>query len=136
MAAVNDALDGDGGTNYNNGGSGADSCKSDRDGNLEVYAMNANGTSQINLTNNAAHDFQPDWVIAPTPPCTIIGTAAADTPSGTPGDDVICGLGGNDRLNRRGLPRAWREPSFVSEIRQMFHTQCSHSTPHGSELPQ
>lgn len=32
---------------------------SDRDGNPEIYAMNANGTSQARLTNNAAADTQP-----------------------------------------------------------------------------
>jgi hypothetical protein len=34
-------------------------------------------------------------------PCTIIGTAQAETLIGTPGDDVICGLAGNDII--RGL---------------------------------
>jgi TolB protein len=32
-----------------------------RDGNAEVYSMNADGTGQINLTNNAADDSEPDW---------------------------------------------------------------------------
>jgi dipeptidyl aminopeptidase/acylaminoacyl peptidase len=35
-------------------------------------------------------------------PCTITGTAGADTLLGTPGDDVICGLEGNDRLSGAG----------------------------------
>ena len=34
---------------------------SDRDGNYEVYVMNADGSGQANLTNNAAADFQPSW---------------------------------------------------------------------------
>jgi hypothetical protein len=34
---------------------------SDRDGNHEVYAMNANGTGQTNLTNNPGVDSGPSW---------------------------------------------------------------------------
>lgn len=34
---------------------------SDRDGNIEIYVMNADGTNQTNLTNNPADDFSPTW---------------------------------------------------------------------------
>jgi Tol biopolymer transport system component len=34
---------------------------SDRDGNVEVYIMNADGANQTNLTNNPANDFSPSW---------------------------------------------------------------------------
>ena len=34
---------------------------SDRDGNSEIYSVNANGTSLTRLTNNAAADINPDW---------------------------------------------------------------------------
>jgi Tol biopolymer transport system component len=34
---------------------------SSRDGNLEVYAMNANGSEQINLTNHPGMDWNPQW---------------------------------------------------------------------------
>jgi hypothetical protein len=34
---------------------------SDRDGNDEVYVMDADGSGQTNLTNNLAGDFQPAW---------------------------------------------------------------------------
>jgi len=34
---------------------------SDRDGNSEIYVMNADGSGQTNLTNNPAGDFGPDW---------------------------------------------------------------------------
>ena len=34
---------------------------SERDGNLEIYAMNADGSGQTNLTNNPAGDFGPAW---------------------------------------------------------------------------
>ncbi len=34
---------------------------SDRDGNSEVYVMNADGSGQRNLTRNAAFDADPSW---------------------------------------------------------------------------
>ncbi len=34
---------------------------SDRDGNSEIYVMNADGTGQTNLTRNPAEDFAPSW---------------------------------------------------------------------------
>lgn len=34
---------------------------SDRDGNYEIYVMNADGSSQTRLTNNPAADYLPDW---------------------------------------------------------------------------
>tara|TARA_B100000315_G_scaffold239813_1_gene259023 strand:- start:2164 stop:2955 length:792 start_codon:yes stop_codon:yes gene_type:complete len=34
---------------------------SDRDGNAEIYVMNADGSNQTNLSNNAANDGSPDW---------------------------------------------------------------------------
>src|SRR5438445_7064369 len=34
---------------------------SDRDGNVEIYVMNADGTGQTRLTNNDAYDFYPKW---------------------------------------------------------------------------
>jgi hypothetical protein len=35
--------------------------ESDRDGNNEIYVMNADGTNQKNLTNSPANDRDPDW---------------------------------------------------------------------------
>ena len=34
---------------------------SNRDGNIEVYTMNANGTGQTNISNNGAHDADVSW---------------------------------------------------------------------------
>jgi len=34
---------------------------SDRDGNLEIYVMDADGSNQINLSNNSAIDSFPSW---------------------------------------------------------------------------
>src|SRR3990172_7831398 len=35
--------------------------ESDRDGNREIYVMNADSTSQTRLTNNPASDINPSW---------------------------------------------------------------------------
>ncbi len=35
--------------------------RSFRDGNLEIYVMNADGSGQPNLTNSPAFDFAPAW---------------------------------------------------------------------------
>jgi Tol biopolymer transport system component len=43
------------------GSNGKIAFMSDRDGNLEIYVMNADGTGQTNLTNNAAEDLEPAW---------------------------------------------------------------------------
>ena len=34
---------------------------SDRDGNHEIYVMNADGSGQTNISNNQAIDYQPSW---------------------------------------------------------------------------
>lgn len=34
---------------------------SDRDGNREIYVMNADGTNQTRITNNSVNDVQPSW---------------------------------------------------------------------------
>jgi len=34
---------------------------SNRDDNLEIYVMNADGSNQVNLTNNYNNDFDPVW---------------------------------------------------------------------------
>ena len=34
---------------------------SDRDGNYEIYAMNADGSNKTRLTNNSADDWRPSW---------------------------------------------------------------------------
>jgi len=41
---------------------------SNRDGNYEIYSMNANGTGQINLTQNTSNDTSPDWGVDAMPP--------------------------------------------------------------------
>src|SRR3989304_2986660 len=43
------------------GANGKIAFHSDRDGNYEIYAMNADGSGQTNLTNNPASDGGPAW---------------------------------------------------------------------------
>ena len=45
---------------------------SDRDGDFEIYVMNADGSGQTRLTDNAAGDYWPTWLPegAPPPPAT------------------------------------------------------------------
>ena len=64
---------------------------SNRDGNDEIYVMNADGSGQTNLTNNPARDFLPCWgpgtvPVPPTVTHTITASAGANgsiSPSGT-----------------------------------------------------
>ncbi len=43
------------------GGNGRIAFETNRDGNLEIYSMNPDGTSQVNLTNDSAEDTDPVW---------------------------------------------------------------------------
>jgi dipeptidyl aminopeptidase/acylaminoacyl peptidase len=74
---------------------------SSRDGDSEVYEMNADGSGMpVSLTSDPAFDSAPDW----QPVCTISGTTGDDfiTANQSPGNDVICGLGGSDQIDAGG----------------------------------
>jgi hypothetical protein len=43
-------------------------CTAGRDGNWEIYVMNADGSSPTNLSRNAAEVTGPDWQALPLPP--------------------------------------------------------------------
>lgn len=43
------------------GGNGKIAFMSSRDGNSEIYTMNADGSTQTNISNNAAADVYPAW---------------------------------------------------------------------------
>ena len=43
------------------GGNGRIAFESSRDGNLEIYSMNPDGSGQTNLTNDPAEDTDPVW---------------------------------------------------------------------------
>jgi len=65
-------------------------------GNVDIWVMNADGSAQARLTEEAGPDLSPDW--QPLPDCTITGTPSADTLLGTDGNDVICALEGSDHV--------------------------------------
>jgi TolB protein len=69
-------------------------------GNIDIWVMNADGTSQVRLTQEAGPDLSPDW--QPLPLCTINGSQLADDLTGTDGNDVICALDGNDHVTALG----------------------------------
>jgi Ca2+-binding RTX toxin-like protein len=65
--------------------------------NIDIWAMNADGTNVIRLTNDPAPDLSPDW--QPLPICTISGSDGPDAALlGTDGNDVICALAGDDAV--------------------------------------
>ena len=66
-------------------------------GNVDVWVMNADGSSPARLTNAAGPDLSPDW--QPVPTCTVNGTAQADDLTGTDGNDVICAQDGDDHVS-------------------------------------
>ena len=43
------------------GANGRIAFESNRDGNLEIYSMNPDGSDQVNLTNDPAEDPDPVW---------------------------------------------------------------------------
>jgi Tol biopolymer transport system component len=59
LAAV--ACDSGEDTGTNGSSSGKIAFASDRDGNYEIYFMNADGTGQTRLTRNSADDYDPVW---------------------------------------------------------------------------
>ncbi len=69
-------------------------------GNVDVWVMNADGSAQTRLTQEAGLDTSPDW--QPLPTCTITGTDGVDDLLGTEGNDVICALAGHDEVSAGG----------------------------------
>jgi hypothetical protein len=47
---------------------------SPRDGTLDIFTMNADGSNQTNITNNSAHEHDPAW--QPLPGTTVPKTKA------------------------------------------------------------
>ncbi|SRR2546422_1438745 len=71
---------------------------SDRDGNFEIYVMNANGAGQTNLSNNTAFDIFPDGgplVSQPCPPNTHrdpVGACVPNPPTTPPVGGELLGV--------------------------------------------
>jgi hypothetical protein len=99
---------------------------SDRDGDYDIYVMNADGSNEENFSDNAAlFDVAPNWKppegssagsvrvaaliptkvgrrTAPTVTCTKSGGPGDNVLEGRDGPEVICGFGGNDTIYGRG----------------------------------
>ncbi len=69
-------------------------------GPTDIFVVDAQGQSRVQVTSDATSDLSPTW--EPVPACTIPGTAGPDTLVGTDGDDVICGRGGDDVIDGGG----------------------------------
>ena len=52
---------GSGGDDYTGPPTGRIAFASDRDGNAEIYIMNADGSGAVNVSNSEAQDFEPTW---------------------------------------------------------------------------
>ena len=64
-----------------------------------IYVMDTNGGNKSPVDTTQRSDVKPDW--QPNPPaCDITGTNGDNTLPGTTADETICGLGGNDVLQR------------------------------------
>jgi Tol biopolymer transport system component len=79
--------------------------RSNAGGDNEIWVMNADGSGQVQLTNNGFNDRGADW--QPNVKCgkgiaTIVGTSASETLTGGPGPDVISGQGGKDKIKGLG----------------------------------
>ena len=62
--------------------------------------------------------------------CTITGTDGPDRLIGTPGADVICGLGGDDRIERHGRRRrrCTATPATTASSAAPATTPCTATT--------
>jgi Tol biopolymer transport system component/curved DNA-binding protein CbpA len=65
---------------------------SDRDGNMEIYAMALDGTNQANLSNNPADDWSPTWAPDGQEICFV-----SNRNGGTPGIYLMAADGSNVR---------------------------------------
>ena len=95
------------------GGNGKIAFTSDRDGNLEIYVMDADGTNQVRLTSNPGVDDQPTW----SPDGTKIAYL-----SEVPAGGFVLGVMNADGSNRTtvtpivfdGSPWPWHEKWSMS----------------------
>ena len=88
----------------------------DRDGNGEIYVMNADGSGQTNITNNAAEDFDADWSFG--------GTKVAFTRSPIGGGEVfVMNSDGSGQTNLSNHPAYDLLPSWSPDGRIAFSSQ-------------
>ena len=76
------------------GGNGKIAFTSGRDGNFEIYTMNADGSAQTNITNNAATDRDPAWSADGLQVAFTIAGGGAAKLRAMDGSDGLSGLPG------------------------------------------
>ena len=98
---------------------------STRDGNTEIYVMDADGGSQENLTNNSAHDFYPSW----SPDGTKIAFASG---RGGPRRQIyVMNADGKHPIKLTDGPREKRDPDWSLDGQKIAFT--SWDFPHGQK---
>ena len=80
--------------------------ESDRDGDMEIYAMNADGTDVVRLTDNSIHDEGPVW----SPDGERI--AFTSGPEDLDGDIWVMDADGSDRMQITDIPGRDESPDW------------------------
>ena len=89
---------------------------SDRDGNWEIYVMDADGGNQENLTNHPAFDSQPDW----SPDGTKI--AFYSSRDGRPGQVYVMDADGKNVIKLTEGPGQGENPDWSPDGRKIAFT--------------
>ena len=89
---------------------------SDRDGNFEIYVMDADGGNQENLTNHPAFDSQPDW----SPDGTKI--AFYSSRDGRPGQVYVMDADGKNVIKLTEGPGQGGSPDWSPDGRKIAFT--------------
>ncbi len=92
--------------------------RSNRDGNNEIYVMNADGSGQSRLTNNAANDFDPAF----SPDGTKIAFASSIRNSGPDAKIYVMNADGTDPTNLTTAADD-RDPAFSPDGRKIAFTR-------------
>jgi len=82
---------------------------SEKSGNWEIYVMDADGSNQVNLTNNPAHDMDPTW----SPDGTRI---AFDSDRDGNNEIYVMNADGSNAVNLTNNPASDRDPDWCCQL--------------------